>query len=199
MGGPERAKELLLAQPDRDAKIKFLKAFPGIGPKYARNIMMDVYHRQFRDRCRVLFLSLSGTDVVAYCRLCEWSHDVGNGLEVAVFHDAPNTDRVIDVFERISGDDDKVGKLAGLKGAEVFGEAVGLRWMDGRGLKGLPWGTPVFDLSAQVQVETSCGKVEGRVGSGENEAARCSGLAATVASSSLRWAKAEVVSDFWRW
>ena len=53
MGGPERAKELLLAQPDRDAKIKFLKTFPGIGPKYARNIMMDVYHPQFLDNIAI--------------------------------------------------------------------------------------------------------------------------------------------------
>ena len=49
MGGPEKAKEVLLRQPDREAKIKFLKGFPGIGPKYARNIMMDVYHKEFRD------------------------------------------------------------------------------------------------------------------------------------------------------
>ncbi|MCA9169714.1 MAG: hypothetical protein KDB23_18700 [Planctomycetales bacterium] len=26
-----------------------MKTFPGIGPKYARNIMMDVYHEDFRD------------------------------------------------------------------------------------------------------------------------------------------------------
>ncbi len=49
LGGPELAKQQLLAQPGRDAKIRFLKTFPGIGPKYARNIMMDVYHEDFRD------------------------------------------------------------------------------------------------------------------------------------------------------
>ena len=49
MGGPQKAKQLLLSQPDRDAKIKFLKTLSGIGPKYARNIMMDVYHKEFRD------------------------------------------------------------------------------------------------------------------------------------------------------
>ena len=49
MGGPEKAKGLLLAQSGKDAKIKFLKTFRGIGPKYARNIMMDVYHKEFRD------------------------------------------------------------------------------------------------------------------------------------------------------
>jgi hypothetical protein len=49
LGGPEAAKAELLAQPGRDAKINFLESFPGIGPKYARNIMMDVYHEDFRD------------------------------------------------------------------------------------------------------------------------------------------------------
>jgi hypothetical protein len=49
LGGPEAAKAKLLAQPGREAKIAFLQSFPGIGPKYARNIMMDVYHEDFRD------------------------------------------------------------------------------------------------------------------------------------------------------
>lgn len=35
--------------PGREAKIRFLESFPGIGPKYARNMMMDVYHEDFRD------------------------------------------------------------------------------------------------------------------------------------------------------
>ena len=49
LGGPDEAKRRLLALPGRDAKIGFLDDFPGIGPKYARNIMMDVYHEEFRD------------------------------------------------------------------------------------------------------------------------------------------------------
>lgn len=49
LGGPEAAREQLLAQPGRDGKIQFLKEFTGIGDKYARNIMMDVYHEDFRD------------------------------------------------------------------------------------------------------------------------------------------------------
>lgn len=49
LGGPEKAKSRLLAENGRDAKIRFLRTFPGIGPKYARNIMMDVYHEDFRD------------------------------------------------------------------------------------------------------------------------------------------------------
>lgn len=49
LGGPEAVKMKLLAKPGREAKISFLQSFPGIGPKYARNIMMDVYHEDFRD------------------------------------------------------------------------------------------------------------------------------------------------------
>jgi hypothetical protein len=49
LGGPEAAKARLLAQPGREDKLAFLQSFPGIGPKYARNIMMDVYHEDFRD------------------------------------------------------------------------------------------------------------------------------------------------------
>jgi len=49
LGGPESAKARLLAQEGREAKIAFLKSFHGIGDKYARNIMMDVYHPEFRD------------------------------------------------------------------------------------------------------------------------------------------------------
>jgi thermostable 8-oxoguanine DNA glycosylase len=49
LGGLEVTKTKLLTQPGREAKIRFLQNFPGIGPKYARNIMMDVYHEDFRD------------------------------------------------------------------------------------------------------------------------------------------------------
>jgi hypothetical protein len=48
MGGPAAARLLLIDAPGREAKIAFLRKFPGIGPKYARNIMMDVYHPEFR-------------------------------------------------------------------------------------------------------------------------------------------------------
>ena len=53
MGGPERAKRLLLEQSGREGKIQFLKALPGIGDKYSRNLMMDVYHEDFRDSIAV--------------------------------------------------------------------------------------------------------------------------------------------------
>lgn len=49
LGGPEAAKRMLLEREGRNAKVEFLKTFPGIGDKYARNIMMDVYHPDFRD------------------------------------------------------------------------------------------------------------------------------------------------------
>jgi hypothetical protein len=49
MGGLKSAKEALLSKPGRDEKIKFLKSFSGIGDKYARNILMDVHHPDFRD------------------------------------------------------------------------------------------------------------------------------------------------------
>jgi len=49
LGGLEIAKRQLLALSGREAKIRFLKLFPGIGDKNARNIMMSVYHDDFRD------------------------------------------------------------------------------------------------------------------------------------------------------
>jgi len=49
IGGLLAAKKELLKQDGRNGKITFLKSFPGIGDKYARNIMMDVYHEEFRN------------------------------------------------------------------------------------------------------------------------------------------------------
>lgn len=49
LGGLGLVKAQLLATPGREAKIQFLDAFPGIGQKYARNIMMDVYHEDFHN------------------------------------------------------------------------------------------------------------------------------------------------------
>lgn len=48
-GGPDKVKADLCACSGRDAKIRFLQTFDGIGDKYSRNIMMDAYHREFRD------------------------------------------------------------------------------------------------------------------------------------------------------
>lgn len=49
MGGPAKAKETLLSTEGREGKIKFWRGFKGIGKKYARNIMMDVFHPDFRN------------------------------------------------------------------------------------------------------------------------------------------------------
>jgi len=48
-GGPSRVKKDLLARNGREGKIAFWREFKGIGEKYSRNIMMDIYHPEFRD------------------------------------------------------------------------------------------------------------------------------------------------------
>jgi len=48
LGGLAAANKALFEAPGRAGKLKFLASFKGIGPKYARNIMMDVYHEDFR-------------------------------------------------------------------------------------------------------------------------------------------------------
>lgn len=53
LGGLLAAKKELMAAKGREGKIEFMRQFPGIGPKYARNIMMDVYHEDFRDSIAV--------------------------------------------------------------------------------------------------------------------------------------------------
>lgn len=46
-GGPSSVKRKLNLEKGCNAKIKFLRTFRGVGPKYARNMMMDVYHPDF--------------------------------------------------------------------------------------------------------------------------------------------------------
>jgi thermostable 8-oxoguanine DNA glycosylase len=48
-GGPVEVKKQLEKKSGREQKIRFLSSFKGIGPKYARNMLMDVYHPDFRD------------------------------------------------------------------------------------------------------------------------------------------------------
>ncbi len=48
-GGPSRVKKDLLTRDGREGKIAFWLEFKGIGKKYSRNIMMDVYHPEFHD------------------------------------------------------------------------------------------------------------------------------------------------------
>jgi len=52
-GGYLAAKKHLLGLEGTAQKIKYLRTFPGIGEKYARNMMMDVYHPDFRDSIAV--------------------------------------------------------------------------------------------------------------------------------------------------
>jgi hypothetical protein len=52
-GGLSQVRTELLNTITPQDKITYLMEFPGIGPKYSRNIMMDVYHPQFRDSIAV--------------------------------------------------------------------------------------------------------------------------------------------------
>ncbi|MEO5953305.1 MAG: hypothetical protein ABIQ44_12640 [Chloroflexia bacterium] len=49
LGGLEVVRDILVNSPGREGKIKFLASFAGIGPKYARSVLMDTYHEDFRD------------------------------------------------------------------------------------------------------------------------------------------------------
>lgn len=53
MGGLEATRAKALAQAGTEAKMAFMRQFAGIGPKYARNIWMDVYHPDFYDRIAI--------------------------------------------------------------------------------------------------------------------------------------------------
>jgi hypothetical protein len=48
-GGPAALKAHLQSLQGRDSKVAFLRTFRGVGHKYARNMLMDVYHADFRD------------------------------------------------------------------------------------------------------------------------------------------------------
>jgi endonuclease III len=50
MGGLEQANAMLLNKKCAAEMTEFLDDFPGIGPKYANNIMMDCYHPFFREK-----------------------------------------------------------------------------------------------------------------------------------------------------
>lgn len=49
MGGPRKAKAVLFRREGCDEKIRFWQEFDGIGDKFSRNIMMDVYHPDFKN------------------------------------------------------------------------------------------------------------------------------------------------------
>ena len=46
-GGVAAANKIAFSRKDRAEKINFMKAFDGIGDKYARNIWMDIYDKDF--------------------------------------------------------------------------------------------------------------------------------------------------------
>lgn len=49
MGGVAAARKGLVDALGRTGKVRFMSQFDGIGPKYARNVMMDVHHGDFRE------------------------------------------------------------------------------------------------------------------------------------------------------
>lgn len=49
LSGPAAAKKSLLDLSGSEAKMEFLRSFAGVGPKYARNMLMDVYDPDFRE------------------------------------------------------------------------------------------------------------------------------------------------------
>lgn len=75
MGGPAAARLKLINAPGREAKIAFLRTFPGIGPKYARNIMMDVYHPEFRQSIAIDSRIQSITDLLGLTFSSYESHE----------------------------------------------------------------------------------------------------------------------------
>lgn len=48
LGGPPSARAELLACTDAAGMVTWWRTFAGIGEKYARNVMMDVYYPEFR-------------------------------------------------------------------------------------------------------------------------------------------------------
>ena len=52
-GGLSVARERLFSAPGAEGKIRFLRRLKGIGDKYARNIMMDVYHPEFHNHIAI--------------------------------------------------------------------------------------------------------------------------------------------------
>ncbi len=52
-GGVEKANKIAFSQKGRAEKIRFMKAFDGIGDKYGRNIWMDIYDKDFHESIAV--------------------------------------------------------------------------------------------------------------------------------------------------
>ena len=52
-GGVEKANKIAFSKKGRTEKIRFMKAFDGVGDKYARNIWMDIYDNDFHESIAV--------------------------------------------------------------------------------------------------------------------------------------------------
>lgn len=65
-GGVEKVSEIALSLKGAEAKIRFLKTFQGIGDKYARNIWMDVFDKDFRDSMAIDLRINQITDALGY-------------------------------------------------------------------------------------------------------------------------------------
>ena len=53
LGGAAAAKRAMFAQPSRETKLNFIRAFDGIGQKYGRNIWMDIKDHDFENSVAV--------------------------------------------------------------------------------------------------------------------------------------------------
>ncbi len=78
---------ILLSSQGRDAKIRFLKKFKGVKDKYARNIMLDVYHPEFTDAAIAIDSRIGG--VLQRHRLPtlrDLKYDVLEALLISIAH-----------------------------------------------------------------------------------------------------------------
>lgn len=66
MGGAEKARELAFSKNGVEAKINFMEQFHGIGPKYARNVWMDIYHPDFYNNIAIDERIKKITEILGY-------------------------------------------------------------------------------------------------------------------------------------
>jgi hypothetical protein len=84
LGGPKKARSLLLGCEGREAMIEFWRQFKGMrkGEKYPRNIMMDCYHPDFRD-CIAVDARIKGISRALGLSFETYSEEENFYLEVA--------------------------------------------------------------------------------------------------------------------
>jgi hypothetical protein len=120
MGGPAEAKNKALAQSGKAAKIKFMRCFKGIGPKYGRNIWMDVYHPDFHEAIavdkRIESISrLMGYDFEGYAaheqfylRIAEEADLQGWEVDRLIYNFRPRFEQAVSIAGRRGGARDGV-------------------------------------------------------------------------------------------